>query len=139
MTTRSDAYIQAELDLVYKNIAFTGIGDANGLPASATAGSLHVALFTAIGEVAYTGYARKAIARSGSGWSRTNNVVSNVSDLLFTLCPVGTTVQSATKVRIYTDASTGTLLHEVTLVSPIPIQAAQRPVIEAGAITITGS
>jgi hypothetical protein len=139
MTTRSNAYIQAELDLIYKNTDFAGIGDASGVRGSATAGNLYVALFTDTVEIAYTGYARQAIPRSASGWSRIANVVTNVSDLLFTLCPVGTTVQSATKVRIYTDASAGTLLHEVTLVSPIAIQAAQRPVVEAGSITITGS
>jgi len=139
MTTRSNAYIQAELDLVYRNVAFAGVGDVNGLPASAAAGNLFVALFTDTVEVAYTGYARQPIARSAVGFGRTANVVTNNLELLWTLCPVGTSVQSATKVRIYTDVAAGTLLHEVTLASPIPIQAAVRPVIEAAAITITGS
>jgi hypothetical protein len=139
MSTRSDAYIQATLDLIYKNLAFTGVGDAGGLLPSVAPGNLFVALFTDTVEVAYTGYARQPIVRSASGFSRTGNVVTNVSELLWVLCPVGCAVQSATRVCIYTDVSAGTLLHTVTLASPIPIQAAVRPVVEAGAITITGS
>lgn len=139
MATRSDAYIQATLDLIYKNIDFAGVGDAGGVRGSVAPGYLYVALFTDTVEVAYAGYARQAVVRSAAGWSRTSNVVSNAADVIFPLCPVGTSIQSGTKVCLYTAATGGILLHTYTLVSPVPVQATVRPVIEAGAITITGS
>ena len=139
MSTRTDAYIQATLDLIYRNVDFAGLGDAGGVRGSVAAGNLYVALFTDTVEVAYTGYARIAVARSAAGWSRTDNVVTNASDLNFTLCPVGTTVQTATRAAIYTDVSAGTQLHIADLPTDIPIQAGIRPVIEAAEITITGS
>ena len=139
MATRTDAYIQATQDLIFKNTTFAGIGDVTGIEGSATPGSLFVALFTDTVEVAYTGYARQPIARSGAGFSRTGNVTTNAADITFVVCPVGCPVQSATHACIYTDVSAGTKLHDMTLVSPIPIQAAVQPIVEAGAITITGS
>lgn len=139
MTTRSDAYIQASMDLIYRNTNFAGVGDTTGVRGSTAPGSLHVALMTETGEVAYTGYARGAVERSASGWNRAGNVVTNASDVVFTLVPEGTTPQTATRAAIYTAGTSGTLLHTATLPVPIPIQAGIRPVIEAGAIIITGS
>lgn len=34
MTTRTDAYIQASLDLIYRNTNFAGVGDATGVRGS---------------------------------------------------------------------------------------------------------
>ena len=139
MATRTDAYIQAVQDLIFKNTTFAGIGDVTGIEGSATAGNLYVALFTDTVEVAYDGYARQPIARSAAGFSRTGNVTTNAADITFVVCPVGCSVQSATHACLYTDVSAGTKLHDMTLASPIPIQAAVQPIVEAGAITITGS
>lgn len=139
MSTRTNAYIQATMDLIFRNTTFSGVGDVTGLPGSATAGSFFVALFTASAEVAYTGYARMAVARSAAGWARTGNIVSNAADLNFTTCPTGTTPQTATRAAIYTAASGGTQLHIADLETEVPIQAGVQPVVAAGALTITGS
>jgi len=140
MATRSQVYNREVLDLLYLNQPIAGLGDANGVLGSVTAGSLHVGLFTSGGvEIAYTGYARAAIARGASGFSRTNNVVSNVSQIDFVVCPTGTTPQVATMLRIYSDASAGFILHQADLTNPITIAAAHQPIIQAGAITITGA
>lgn len=138
MSTATDAYNQASLDLIYKNTPFEGIGDVSGITGSATAGSLYVALLTDTVEVAYTGYARVAVAR-GAGFSRTGNVMSNSADLNFVTVPTGTTPQTATKAAIYTDVSAGIKMHEVDLVDEVPIQSGVQPVVAAGALTITRS
>jgi hypothetical protein len=73
----TNAFETSLLQHIFQNAAIANIGDATGLPASATAGSLYVSLHTAdpgeagaqnTSEAAYTGYARQAVARSGSGW-----------------------------------------------------------------------
>lgn len=69
----------ALLDLLFLNTDWAGVGDAGGLQNSATAGSFYVALHTsdpgeagtqATNEIAYTSYARVAVARSAGGWTR---------------------------------------------------------------------
>lgn len=80
---------------VFNNSAISGVGDGTGLPASGTAGSLYVSLHTSSpgeagnqtsNETAYTGYARVAVARSGSGWTVTNNSVSPAANIDFGEC-----------------------------------------------------
>lgn len=74
------------LDLLLQNINFSNVGDATGLQASSTAGSLYVSLHTAYpgqggaqntSEASFTNYARQAIARSSSGWTRSIRTVTN--------------------------------------------------------------
>lgn len=83
------------LALVFNNTTASGIGDATGLVGSTIVGSLYLSLHTAspgIGgnqttnETAYTGYARKAVARTGAAFNVTDNVVSLVSDVDFGEC-----------------------------------------------------
>jgi hypothetical protein len=82
--------------LFFNNTNFANVGDATGLRGASTAGSLYVSLHTAdpgeagdqsTSEIAYTSYARVAVARSGSGWTVTNNSVSPASTITF---PAGT-------------------------------------------------
>ena len=66
--------------------------NATSSPATSLYVALHTADPTASGnqtsnEVAYTGYARVAVARTGSGWTVTSNAVSPVSNIVF---PTGT-------------------------------------------------
>lgn len=75
------------LDLILNNVntALAGIGDATGLRGSSTAGSLYLSLHTAdpgeagdqtTSEVAYTSYARVALARNGSVWTVTGSTAT---------------------------------------------------------------
>ena len=75
--------------LVFNNTDYTDVGDAGGLRGSVTAGSLYLSFHTAdpgetgdqtTSEVAYTWYARAAIARSGSGFTVSTNTVTLASD-----------------------------------------------------------
>lgn len=78
---KSDSFELSILNLIFQNANIANIGDATGLRGSTTAGSLYVALHTAdpfasaetndqtASEIAYTGYARVAVARSAGGWT----------------------------------------------------------------------
>ena len=80
------------LSLLFTNADFANIGDAGGLQNSATAGNLYFSLHTAdpdeagdqtTSEVAYTGYARVAVARSGAGFTVTGGSVSPAAAVEF--------------------------------------------------------
>lgn len=88
MASLTDSFVNGILDHYFINSSMANVGDATGLPASATAGSLYVSGHSAdpgdsgsqtTSELSYTGYARAAVARSGSGWSRSGKTVSNVA------------------------------------------------------------
>jgi hypothetical protein len=94
--SKSNAFENGLLLLVFNNTALTLIGDAAGLLPSATAGSLFVSLHTAdpgeagdqtTSEIAYTSYVRVAVARSGAAWVVTANSVSPAAVIPF---PAGT-------------------------------------------------
>ena len=114
------------LSLIFTNSNFANVGDATGLRGSATAGSLYLSLHTAdpgeagdqtTSEIAYTSYARQAVARSGSGFTVTGNIVSPAANVSF---PAGTGGSgTATYFGIGT-ASTGTgaLLYKGQITTP---------------------
>ena len=85
----------ALLQLLFNNTAWANVGDASGLQPSATAGSFYISLHTAdpgetgnqsTSEVAYTGYARVAVARSGAGFTVSGNTASNAAAVTFGTC-----------------------------------------------------
>ena len=93
--SKSNTFENDLLLLLFNNTAITNIGDAGGLRATATAGSLWVSLHTAdpdetgtaiTNETAYTGYARVAVARSGAGFVVTGNSVSPAANVDFGEC-----------------------------------------------------
>lgn len=76
--SKSNTFENELLLLLFNNTDIPNIGDAAGLQNSAAAGSLYLALHTGdpgeagsatTNEIAYTGYARQAVARSGSGFT----------------------------------------------------------------------
>ena len=98
--SKSDAFENQLLLLLFNNTAITNVGDATGLPAAATAGNLYVRLYTSavvvsdsvIGtECAYTGYVALgvAVARSGGGWTVAGNNASNTAAITFGACSAG--------------------------------------------------
>jgi hypothetical protein len=93
--SKSNTFENSLLLLLFNNTAITDIGDAAGLRATSTAGSLYWALHTAdpgetgsavTSEAAYTGYARVAAARSGAGFTVTANSVSPAANVDFGEC-----------------------------------------------------
>jgi len=79
--------------LLFNNTAIANIGDATGLPGSASPGSTQLALATSAladtdtlltaTEVAYTGYARPTQARSSAGWTIAADTASNAALIQF--------------------------------------------------------
>lgn len=95
--SKSDTFENDLLLLLFNNTAITNVGDAGGLRATATAGSLWWSLHTAdpgdtgtavTSETAYTGYARVAAARASGagGFTVTANSVSPPANIDFGQC-----------------------------------------------------
>jgi hypothetical protein len=98
--------------LIFNNTNAANVGDATGLRGSSTEGSLYLSLHTAdpgeagsqtTSECAYTDYARVAVARSGAGWTVTNNSVSPAANVDFPTASGGT--ETATYAAIGTSSS----------------------------------
>lgn len=125
----SNAFETSLLSLIFNNANIANIGDATGLRASTTAGSLYVSLHTAdpgeagtqtTSEANYTGYARVAVARSGAGWTVSGNAFSNAAAVAIGPCTSGT--NTITHFGIGTDASgTGNLLFKGALTASIVV------------------
>ena len=83
--SKSNSCENSLLLLIFNNTDFANIGDAGGLQNSAAAGSLYLSLHTSdpgeagsqtTNEIAYTGYARVAVARSSAGFTVSGNAVT---------------------------------------------------------------
>ena len=114
--SKSNAFETAYLQLVFQNSNIANIGDATGLRGSATAGQLFFSLHTAdpgevgtqaTSEVSYTGYARVGVARSGAGFTVTDNSVSPAANIDFPACTAGTATATHFSVGV---ASSGAAL-----------------------------
>jgi hypothetical protein len=133
--SKSNTFENDLLLLVFNNTNMALVGDATGLRGSSTAGSLYVSLHTAdpgetgtqsTSEVAYTSYARVAVARSGAGWTVTANSVSPAAAINFPACTGGTA--TATHFGVGTDSSgTGKLLYKGTITPSIAIATGVTP------------
>jgi hypothetical protein len=119
--------------LLFNNTNAALIGDATGLRGSSTAGSFYLSLHTAspgasgnqqTNEAAYPSYARVAVARSGSGWSVSANVVSLVAAASFPAA-TGTPSETETYAAIGTASSgTGQIITFAPLSANIVVNAA---------------
>lgn len=142
----SNAFETELLDLIFNNAAIANIGDAGGLQPSATAGSLYVSLHSAdpgeagtqsTNEVAYTNYARVAVARSAGGWTVSGNTATNTALVQFPQC--GASGATATYVGIGTDSSgAGLLLFSGQLSSSLTIANLITPQFAANDLDVVG-
>lgn len=130
--------------LIFNNTDIALIGDAAGIQNSATAGSLYVSLHTAdpgeagnqtTNEIAYTSYARVAVARASGagGFTVSTNTVAFASNVTF---PAGTGGSgTATHFGIGTDSSgTGKLLYKGSISPSIVTGSGVTPQINAGTV-----
>lgn len=144
MTNAAEA---ALLDLLFLNTDWANIGDAGGLQNSATAGSFYVSLHTAdpdetgdqeTNEIAYTSYARVAVARSGAGWTRSVSTIENAALVQFPQCSGGS--GTATHFGIGTASSgAGNLILKGALTSSLAISSGIQPQFSAGALTASAN
>lgn len=87
--SKSNAFETDLLLLLFNNTNIANIGDATGVRGSSTAGSLYLSLHTGdpgeagdqtTNEIAYTGYARVAVARSSGGFTVSGASVTLAAD-----------------------------------------------------------
>ena len=133
--SKTNAYETALLQLVFQNSTIANIGDATGLRGSTTPGQLFFSLHSAdpgevgtqaTSEVSYTGYARVGVARSGAGFTVTDNSVSPAANVDFPACTGGTA--TATHFSIGVASSGATLVLYKGAISPtIAIAAGVTP------------
>lgn len=133
--SKSNSWENALLLLLFNNTNAANIGDATGLRGSSTAGSLYVSLHTSdpgeagdqtTNETSYTSYARVAVARSGSGWTVTNNSVSPAATISFPAATGGTA--TITHFGIGTASSgAGVLLYSGTVTPNISVSSGVTP------------
>lgn len=136
----SNTFETSLLNHIFNNSAIANVGDAGGLQPSATAGSLYVSLHSAdpgeagdqtTNEVAYTNYARVAVARSAGGWTVSGNTSSNTALIQFPQC--GASGATATYVGIGTaSAGAGVLMYSGALSSSLTIANLITPQFAAG-------
>lgn len=140
----TNAAEQALLDLIFLNSDWANIGDAGGLQNSASAGSFYISLHTAnpdetgnqtTNEIAYTSYARVAVARTSGGFTRSGSTIENTALVQFPQCTGGS--GTATHFGIGTDLSgAGNLIFKGALTSPLAISNGIQPQFSAGALTV---
>lgn len=129
------------LKLIFQASAIANIADN---AASSPLTNLYVSLHTGdpgeagnqtTNECAYTSYARVAVARSGSGWTVTNNSVSPAADISFPACTGGS--ETATYWAVGTaSSSTGKILYSGAISPTIAISTGVTPKLTtASAIT----
>jgi hypothetical protein len=140
--SKTNAWETAMLQLLFENTNAANIGDATGLRGSTVAGSLYFSLHTAdpgeagdqtTNEIAYTSYARVAVARSTAGWTVTGNAAAVDADVTF---PAGTGGSgTATHFGIGTALSgAGTLLYKGTISPNIVTGNGVTPKLLAGTV-----
>lgn len=141
----SNAFETAILQLLFENANFANVGDATGLRGSSTAGSLYISLHTSdpgetgdqtTNETSYGSYARVAVARSTSGWTVTNDTVSNDAAVTFPTCSSGT--PTITHFGFGTASSgAGVLLLSGALNASLAVSTGITPSFAIGALTAT--
>lgn len=97
--SKSNTFENELLLHIFNNATISDIGDATGLRGSTAVGSLFLSLHTAdpgepgtqaTSEIAYTGYARVAVARSASGFTVTGSQVTLTANQDFGKMTAGT-------------------------------------------------
>lgn len=140
--SKTNSWETALLSLLFANSNAANIGDATGLRGSTVAGSLYLSLHTAdpgeagdqtTSEVAYTSYARVAVARNGTAWTVSGNTAALAA---LTSFPAGTGGSgTAAFFGIGTAASgAGVLLYKGALVPSIVCGNGVTPQINAGTL-----
>lgn len=94
----SDPYENDMALLEFNNTNIANVGDGTGLRGSSAAGSWYLSGHTAdpgeagtqaSSEATYTGYSRTAVARSGAGFTVTNNQAVNAATISLGACTAG--------------------------------------------------
>jgi hypothetical protein len=140
--SKGDTFENDLLKLIFNAVAIAGIADN---AASSPLTNLYVALHTAdpgesgsqtTNEIAYTSYARVAVARSSSGFTVSANAVTNAAAVSFPQCTGGS--GTATHFSVGTVASgAGKILYSGTLSASLAISNLITPSFAIGQLSNT--
>lgn len=143
--SKSNAFENSLLQLLFNNVDIANIGDAGGIQNSATAGSLYLALHTAdpgeagdqtTNECAYTSYARIAVARTVGGWTVASNTATNTALAQFPECTGGS--ETITHVSIgVASAGASVILYSGALTASRSVSSGIQPQFAASALVVT--
>ncbi len=138
----TNAVETAILELIFKATTWNDFAQNDG---SSPNTGFYVSLHTAdpgeagsqnTSETSYTGYARLAITRDGSGFTVSGGTASNTSQLTFGKCTAGPV--TLTHVGLGKDISgAGTLYLSNALSTPLDLVVGGTPIFEAGALAFT--
>ena len=139
--SKSNSLENALMLLLFNATTFNGIAENDSTSPNT---DLYVSLHTAdpgeggsqtTSECAYGSYARVAVARSGAGWTVTNNTATNAALVQFPQCSSGS--ETATYVGIgLASTSTGTLLYSGALSASLAISSGIQPQFSAGTLSV---
>lgn len=134
-----------ENDLVKLIFNATAIANIADNAASSPLTNLYVSLHTGdpgeagdqtTSEATYTSYARVAVARSGSGWTVTNNAVANAAAITFPACTGGS--NTITHFAVGTASSgAGKVLYKGALTASLAVSNGITPEFAIGDLDIT--
>lgn len=133
--SKSNAFENALLALIFQNANIANLGDATGVRGSAAAGQLFLSLHSAdpseagdqtTNEVAYTGYARVGLARTSGNFGLAANQINLVANADFPACTAGTVTATHFAIGV---ASTGAgmILYRGSLTPTIAIAPGVTP------------
>lgn len=138
--SKSNTFENDLLLLLFNNTAIADIGDAGGLRATVSAGSLYWSLHTAdpgeagtavTNETAYTGYLRVAGARSGAGFTVTGNSVSPPANVDFGECTASPGAPITHFGIVNTSSGAGKLMYKGTMTPNITMAVGVIPRIKS--------
>lgn len=139
--SKSNAFETDILELFFNG---TAIADLAENDATSPATNLYVSLHTAdpgeagdqtTNEATYTGYARKAVARTSGGWTIAGNNASNAAAITFDQCTGGT--NTITHFGVGTGASgTGYLMYKGALTSSLAVSSGITPEFAIGDLDV---
>ena len=131
--------------ILFQAVAMANIADNTGTsPLTNLYVSLHTANPAATGdqttsECAYTGHARVAVVRTSSGWSRTNQTMSNVGAITFPASSSGPETETYFGIGSLSSGA-GVLYYFGQITSPVSglvVNDGVTPAFGAGALTVT--
>lgn len=137
--SKSNTFENEILAHIFQNANIPNLGDATGVRGSTTAGSIYASLHTAdpgeagtaaTNEIAYTGYARRPIARSSAGFTVTGNVVTQVNDVDFPKSTGGTASTASHFAYVKEISGASVVLYKGPLTPNILIQTGVTPRLE---------
>jgi len=139
--SKSNSLENALMLLLFNATTFNGIAENDSTSPNT---DLYVSLHTAdpgeggsqtTSECAYGSYARVAVARSGAGWTVTNNTATNAALVQFPQCSSGS--ETATYVGVGLGSSgAGTLLYSGALSASLAISSGIQPQFGIGSLSI---